>query len=61
MLNKCDRANEKGPSGHKIHHITKRYISQVLVKYLLSVNCKMLPMKLCFDGKNFSYITVTDH
>ena len=23
----CDRASEKGPSGHKIHYITKWYIS----------------------------------
>ena len=27
VFTKCDRASEKGPSGHKIHHITKWHIS----------------------------------
>ena len=31
------------------------------VEYLLSVSCKMLPMKLLIDGKMFTYIAVADH
>ena len=31
------------------------------VYYLLSVNCKMLLMKLCIDGENFTYIASADH
>ena len=31
------------------------------VEYLLSVSCKLLPMKLFSYGKNFTYIAVADH
>ena len=31
------------------------------VQYLLSVSCKMLPMKLLIDGENFIYIALADH
>ena len=31
------------------------------VEYLLSVSCKMLPMKLLIDGKIFTYITIVDN
>ena len=30
------------------------------VQYLLSVDCKMLLMKLFIDGKNFTYIASAD-
>ena len=30
------------------------------VQYLLSVNYKILPMKILIDGKNFSYIALGD-
>ena len=51
----CDRASEKGPSRHKIHHITKWYI------FYNIVNCNMLPMKLFIDGEMFTYIALADH
>ena len=28
------------------------------VQYLYSVSCTMLPMKLCIDGKNYTYIAL---
>ena len=31
------------------------------VQCLLSVGCKMLPMKLLIDGKNFTYIALAGH
>ena len=31
------------------------------VQYLLSVNCKILLMKLLIDAKNFTYIALVDH
>ena len=46
---------------------TKYTISQngtyleLCVQYLLSVSCKMLPMKLLIDGKKFTYIALGDH
>ena len=30
IIHICDRASEKGPSGHKLHLITKQFISLVL-------------------------------
>ena len=31
------------------------------VQCLLSVSCKMFPMKFLTDGKNFIYIALVDH
>ena len=31
------------------------------VQYLLSVSCRMLPMKLIMNGTNFTYIALADH
>ena len=33
---------------------------ELFVEYLLSVSCKMLPMKLLIDGKNLTYIAIAD-
>ena len=54
-----DQASEKGPSWHKIHHITK-YL-EVCEQHLLSVSCKMLPIKLFIDRKMFTSIGSADH
>ena len=31
------------------------------VQYFLSVSCKMLPMTLLIDDRNFTYIALADH
>ena len=31
------------------------------VQYLLSVSCKMLPMKIFIDGENFTYTALAAH
>ena len=54
----CDQTSEKGPSGHKIHNGT--YL-ELCVQYLLSVSCKMYPMKLLTDGKTVTYIALVEH
>ena len=56
---KCDQASKKGPSLLKIHHTTKSY--EFCVPYLLYRSCKMLPIKLLIDGKNFTSMTSADH
>ena len=46
---------------------TKYIISQngtyleFCAQYLLSVSCKMLPMKLLIDGKNFTLVALADN
>ena len=46
---------------------TKYTISQngtyleLCVQYLLSVSCKMLPMKLLINGHHFTYIALADN
>ena len=52
---KRDQVGTKYTNSHNGKYI------EFCVQYLLSVSCKMLPMKLLTDGKNFTYIALVDH
>ena len=51
--NNCDWASEKGPSWHMYKYTISQNgkCLEFFVQYLLSVSCKMLPIKCFIDGK----------
>ena len=53
----CDRPSNKGPSdtNYTISQNGTKYV-EFCVQDLLSLSCKMLPIKLFIDGKNFTVI-----
>ena len=47
-----------------VHTYVRMYVCTNLdfcIQYVVSVSCKMLPIKLCFDGKTVTLIALEDH
>ena len=61
LCNICDRASKRDQVGTKYTISQNGTYVEFCVQYLFSVSCTILPMKLCIDGKNFTYIALADH